>query len=652
MAPSDASSNRWSLPDTYVAVPISADQIAAVLRVCAVVKRQPDPVGGQLVVLRHTMDARALLGCLCDAAGRIHQWLEIQVQCLDGLAGSPAVCREAISNASLDERWARHFAALLENEQHNTIATGWETRHPLPVFLDVPAGRPLHPIDEKTGRNWTLCTDEAALQAAKLPGYGASLHRYLCVAESPGVFVPVTADTPENASTAPLDKAIPAVAKLVPLNPAGGLMIVREFQPLSYDSFVSVLTGGTWDGITHGKTLLEFRLGPSPSEAWSPLDAHGRLFLEPHGRAGKMAEVFHLKLLLLGQAFAAVRTLARHQQRPLLNITHESFQVTLPEPSPLPFLWSARVRLCDPGDAVMLPVKGSDARYYARAGAAKGSVYHPAYVGAASGGYGSVRIREVTPGNNGVLLEGTLAAEQERISATRSDILWLRLPVQNERVDLFAHVEPNVALGPRELRFRTVPLRLPAAAESALRATAGAPIHNVMFEILPVLCTPCDLYALAVLAVRTLLVNKRTTLPKAADEIISLAREVAGSHDKAMPLGARIKAIFAKTNHWNDSLGPQRLIDDDLAPDAAFACIPEPLWFDALAAIIRMLPGLGPDSVCRDYGDALPGGLHKVFDRSIADLSDLVLRSRSLIVADWHINLEINSIISEFAAKK
>jgi len=646
------SPERFHLPEGYVAVPISAGQSEAVLRICAAVKRQADPVGGQLVILRHTMDARVLLGCLCDAAGRIHQWLEIWVQCLDGLAGSPAVCREAISNASLDERWARHFAALLENDQHNTIATGWETSHPLPVFLDFAAGRPIHPADEKTGRNWILCTDEAALQAASLPGYGASLHRYLHLADAPGVFVPVTAGAPENANTAPLAKAIPAASKLVPLNPAAGLMIVREFQPVSYENFACVLSGGTWDGITHGKTLIEFRLAPSPGDTWSPLDAQGKLFLEPHGRAGKMAEVFHLKLLLLAQAIGAVHTLVSHQQRPLLNITHESFQVTLPEPSPLPFLWSARVRLCDPGDAVMLPVKGSDARYYARAGGAKGSVYHPAYVSAASGGYGSVRIREVTSDNSGVILEGTLAAEQERISATRSDILWLRLPVQNERVDLFAHVEPNVALGPRELRFRTVPLRLPAAAESALRAAAGAPIHNVLFEILPVLCTPCDLYALAVLAVRTLLVNKHTTLPKAADDVISLAREVAGEHDKAVPLGTRIKAIFAKTEHWNDSLGPQRLIDDDLAPDAAFACIPETLWFDALAAIVRMLPGLGPDSVCRDYGDALPGGLHKVFDRSIADLSDLVLRSRSLIVADWHLNLEINSIISEYATRK
>ena len=61
---------------------------------------------------------------------------------------------------------------------------------------------------------------------------------------------------------------------------------------------------------------------------------------------------------------------------------------------------------------------------------------------------------------------------------------------------------------------------------------------------------------------------------------------------------------------------------------------------------------MGPDSVCRDYGDALPGGLHKVFDRAIADLNDLVLRSRSLIVADWQFNLEINSIITEYTSKK
>jgi len=58
-----------------------------------------------------------------------------------------------------------------------------------------------------------------------------------------------------------------------------------------------------------------------------------------------------------------------------------------------------------------------------------------------------------------------------------------------------------------------------------------------------------------------------------------------------------------------------------------------------------MFPGAGPDSTCRDYGDAQPGGIHKVFDRATKDVDDLLVRTRSLIVIDWRFNREIHAVI-------
>jgi hypothetical protein len=49
--------------------------------------------------------------------------------------------------------------------------------------------------------------------------------------------------------------------------------------------------------------------------------------------------------------------------------------------------------------------------------------------------------------------------------------------------------------------------------------------------------------------------------------------------------------------------------------------------------------------VCSDLGDARPGGLQKVFDPVLADLGNLMVRSRSLIVVDWAANREIHAVI-------
>jgi hypothetical protein len=60
----------------------------------------------------------------------------------------------------------------------------------------------------------------------------------------------------------------------------------------------------------------------------------------------------------------------------------------------------------------------------------------------------------------------------------------------------------------------------------------------------PLLSTPCDLYSLAVLAVRALLVDQETTLAVALDEILSLARQLAAEHQPDVPLGERVRAVF------------------------------------------------------------------------------------------------------------
>jgi len=213
------------------------------------------------------------------------------------------------------------------------------------------------------------------------------------------------------------------------------------------------------------------------------------------------------------------------------------------------------------------------------------------------------------------------------------------------RLDLYGQLEQGTALAAGEWRFRTVGQRLPDETVKALRSAEGVPIAETPFEIVPLLSSPCDLYSLAVLAVRTLLVNSATTLPVALDEVLSLARQVAADYDESTGLGLRVRTLFENDKRWAASLGPQRLVHEEMTPEEALDLVPAEVWFDVLATIVRMLPGIGPDSIARDFGDAPPGGIHKVFERPAKDLGDLLLRTRSVIVIDWRFNREVHAVV-------
>jgi len=646
MSSRGAKATRYALPNGYKAVAISADSAAAPLRICAVCRGEAEPPAGHLVVLREALAARVLLGCLCDAGGNVHQWLELWVQDLAGLSATTAVCREALSNASLDARWARQAEAMGALDA-GLIRTGWETAHPLPTFLDLATGRPVHPRDADSGEAWVLCEDDAALAACGLPPYGTSVFRYLHLpalqAKSP--FVPVVPDAPTCDRCRPLS-TVTGDADWVPLNPGGGLLLVRGYGAMGYEAFVDLLSGARDVGLLHGRSPLELDAAGAAAAGREAPDAAGRLFLGSHGRWGRLVETFHLKCQLLADTFAAVRSAAEGLARPILSLTADSFQVELAPPGRgLPALWTAKAVLADAGDAVELPIGDSEAKCYMRAGAAGASVYRPVSATAVVRGRSVVRIRQVLDDTDeGVVLEGTFAT-QERLDIAGNDLVWLRLNLGAGRIDLYARLVRAEALAAGEWRFRTVPLPLAPEAVAALKAAEGVPMPETPFEVVPQTTTPCDLYALGVLGVRTLLVDVDTSLPIALDEMLSLVRQVADEHDDRVDLGRRIRTLMENDPRWPASVGPCRLTHEPMAPAEAFDAIPAALWCDALAMLVRLFPGLGPDSTCADYGDAPVGGLHRVFDRAIEDLDGLGRRTRSLIVVDWHFNRQVHAVL-------
>jgi len=638
------------LPQGYLAIPVH-ETGEAPLRLCVLVRQTPDPVAGHFVLLRDLHDAVVYLGCLTDAGGSVREWVELWIQNVDGLEASLPTYRETFSNHSLDLRWAKTAESFRDLSPDSALQTGWESRHPLPTFLDLSKTTPVHPSGND-GSRWELCQKDDLLQAAGLPPYDTSLFRYLYQPGAGGEskFVPIVAGAPSNARTCPLAEALGAVEHHLPLNPQGGLMMVTSLGPLGFDDYIDLLGGKPWKGIEHGKKFLTFDGVYKGLDEWSQTQQTGaHLFLGAQGRAGRFLETFHLKLQLLLEAIRLVRGAVEAQQLPFLNLSADSFRVRLSQVGGgLPFLWTANCLLVKPSHAYALPVETSDFRYFISARAGGTSIYLPEGLSGSSKGSGSVRIRKLLPPDQGrTILEGTLVM-QEKLNVSPHDLLWIRLPLPSGRVDLYGHLYTTEGLAQGEARFRTVPQQMPENVMAALRSAEGVSFARSPFEVVPLLSSPCDLYALGVLAVRSLLVDEETTLAVSLDEVLSLARQVAAGHKADVPLGQRVRAVFDSDSRYANSLGCHRLSREKMDPQAAAQLLPAGLWCDTLGAIIRLFPGMGPDSVCKDFGDAPSLALETVFNQPLEQFEKLLIRSRSLIVIDWNTNREIHDAIQSF----
>jgi hypothetical protein len=147
--------------------------------------------------------------------------------------------------------------------------------------------------------------------------------------------------------------------------------------------------------------------------------------------------------------------------------------------------------------------------------------------------------------------------------------------------------------------------------------------------------------------VRTLLTGPGRPLPVALDEIMSLAAQAGREAESGEDLTARLMRVFESDKKWAASLGPQKLLAGVGDADEAFLAIPPRLWFGTLAMVIRMFTGMGPDSRCRDLGDAPVGGIHKVFDGVLDDLYALLTAARSLIVSDQGLSADVRDVVKD-----
>lgn len=650
-----APSVQRQVPEGYAALPITGNTIQGCLNICILFRREADPAQGHLVNLEPQIDARCLLGCLTDEQGSIHQWLEIVIQDVDRLAMSIQAAQGVLNNLALDVRWRNQSRAENTPPFGPLIWSGWEIEHPPPLLIDPHAARIVHPVEESSGTDWQLCKDDAALKSADLPIYSSTLHRYLWNPQlgPESSFVPATKEAPFNERCLQPTQAINEYGKYINLNLSCGLIRFRQYLSVPYDEFIDVLSGASWQGVRHGRQSLGL---DEPLEKLHTINednvlGDGWLFQDHQGKWGRLVETMHLKLRALTDAFLSVQEVVKQTGIPLLNLNTKNFRVQLGDYGcGLPYLWSSHALLMNPGCAFVLPIESSEHKYFLRMGDESASIFQPASASTALQGRGTIRIRELlTETEEMVILTATLTT-QERIQAAKNDLIWLRMELRQGQFDLFAHLEQDEAMASGEWRLRTIPMRLPTGTINILREATGVPVANQLFELLPLLSTPHDLYALAVHGVRTLLVNSDNTLPVALDELMSLAKQLAAEYEESTSLTDRIDAIFQRDPRWLESIGPHRLTHMSITPQEALDLVPADLWYDTLGLLIRMMPGLGPDSMCRDFADAPIGGIHRIFAPPLEELERLLRRTRSLIVIDWRHNREICGVLRQYAA--
>jgi hypothetical protein len=653
--PSDIASSGRLGP--YLPIPLDGLVEPTAVRLCVMLRQEKARC--YPFVLRETLDSRIFLGGLVDHLGNVGRWLEIHVQHVDELQRAPAAYRQTLTNAILDQRWCDRAEAMAELQPGDLIRTTWERVHPAPMLIDVQKQSTL-PLDGLGG--WRLCKDDALLERHGLPRYSTTLHRYLVQNADPAGdgangqarFIPVTADAPKNDHTVPREELWKDAPSVQPFNLSCGLVQVRSFDPVSYERFVDHLSGAMdaplprHPGLDAEATGGDSVVATMADEAIST----GRLFFARHARTARLLETLHLKLRVFADAVRLIRQYIAQTQTPLLNVRADSFRVRLgPNGTALPFLWTARAVQVEPGEAIRLPTAGASETvhdYFLSGRAGEMSVYSPASANRAMRGTCSIRIRQVRRADDAeVSVEGTFSTH-ERVQSARGDLIWMRVPIAGVHFDLRATMDADEAMASGEWRFRTGPIRIRHDEEmEILRRAEGTAFEQVEFDLIPMLSSPHDLYAMGVLATRTFLVNQHTTLSKALDEVLSLARRVADDHDPDVGLSLRVYAAFDADARWQESLGPHRLTSGSISPQDAAACVPAETWWDVLAMIVRMFPGVGPDSTCRDFSSVTPGGLARVFDPTIHDLDALLTTTRNFVTYDWQANREIHQVIEQ-----
>lgn len=612
------------------------------LEVHLALSRSADEEPWTPVLLRTCVDVRVLLAALIDRGGAVREWLEVWLQTPPNPDHNQRIGSDCI-NATLDARWDALVNGMLRTDRAKVLVTGCEHRSPQPLWLDVERSESWPPAIGE-GADIELCTDEAALGAAKLPSYAGSASRYLWRKGRPQEgFLRVSDGAAETQAAPPWATS---TSKLLAINPQAGRMLIRRHAPFDLDTYADFLSGrGLGRANTNSPFVFVDPTNEPPLDACDQLQQSGAFFIPTtRGLAGRFLETFHLKLVLFAQIVKAVQANTESLQVPMLGLSSSSFRVDFAAPaSELPILWTARASLVDTSLARVMPLPATEKRRFQRIAEPRSMIYSAPMGTPPVRGEGTLRIRKMSTEADRYILEATLATD-EYLSVRDSDLLYLELPMAGEpSVSVYGQLDTTEALSVHERRFRSFPSTWSPAVYAALNRMEGHVFRNVRFETVAHLGARHDLYSLGVVGTRILLTHARHTLAESIDEVLSLARAM-GRVD-GLTAAQRAQQLALADARWHTALGPQHHGHGCATPEEGYRWVPMELWWDAVATVARFFPSAGVFSHASDFNDPTELPLHKTYDEPLRDLERLIQHSRSLLLSDWLANREVARVI-------
>jgi hypothetical protein len=662
MSSSYAEQKTLEVPSLLRVVPIQPASSASGLEICFLERLTPDPVSGVFVLIRQTVSAKVVMGCLRDASGRVIEWLELSLQrALSELVFTPR-SYASLSNRQWDKEWESLANETEQCDPGGYISTPYIYDNLRPILVSHERGESQYLVDDD-GAIWSFCSDDALLQSAGLIPYGLGRERYLVskAAGRPSRFVLVSerGEAVEVAGTRegmiPLEKIVQSSGNESCVFWDAPRLMVRRLAPIAVVDYMQMLDGVPWRGVENGKLGIVFG-GAYAQVARADYLKTGaaNLLAGKLGRTGALLELLQLKLLVLREMLSAACRVTRARQAPLLNLNEASFAIRLPHSNGrLPLFWSAETILVQPGDAMALVVPGTSVRLYQRRTVGLSSVYQPESMNGVLHGTCSFRLLRVSPATQeGIVVDATVML-RDIPQVSSNTLLWIQLPLASGAVDLYGYLSKTAGSVHGDMAFRSLSFKLEKSGEEALRAAEGAALSQAPFSLLSALSSPADLYSLGVIATQMLLVNSETTLPFALDALLKAASEVngfkAGGSERRTTFGEILGEIISSNAGWIADLGPQRLTSESMSPESATELVPVQLWWDTLAFLIKLFPGKTSESFCRDFEDADDAALDLVYHAPMQELDELIERSRAALLCDWAPNMEIARLLQKAA---
>jgi hypothetical protein len=613
------------------------------------VEASRDAAVAQPCLLEVRAEAVVFLGALCDPGGAAREWVEIRVQEIAGIQGKLDASAGSLTNPLLDSRWLRMIDGHARSDREAMFRGPWETVHGPPWFLNATGTALVRPDGD-----WHLCQDDELLSRHRLATFSESFHRYLVSTNGEAVFVPLTDGSPRSPST----KEFSDVFKdLQAVNREGGLLMIRRLPGLKFEDFVDFLGGK--DFGTDPKELLRVP-AVGAYKGFIEKNAYAQAGIGfIHGRttvSERVAEILFLKLTALRGAFGAVADAIAAQKLPFLGLRADSFAVSITEPAPgLPFLWNHRVHQSAISTVVPVALGVGNEEMLLPCVDTPRSLYRAERLAAATEGQARVRVRKITPPDDGGLsvIEGTLQTD-ESLQASRKDLLELDLRLaKGKRFKVYGNfVAQRPTAG--ENRFLSLPLAVPADVLEELERGGMQFSERVDFRVLPRLGATCDLFSMGVLSVRAILCGPSRVLAESVDDLLGLVHAYGGTFEASeWDTGSGQLAGFVASEKgvaWRDKLGSICIAEGISAEDAA-AAIPSRLWWQIIEFIGRLFPGEMPGSFARDFDDFEARAPERVFAEPIEALDGLVQAARSLLFGNPVASREILTVIRGLAAK-